>query len=71
MGLIKAAFGAVGGVMADQWKEFFYPEMPFPAGAVHRCGSNRVKYGSYQQGSFPQQGLIVPLPTVFFFQCSI
>ena len=24
MGLIKAAMGAVGGVMADQWKEFFY-----------------------------------------------
>ncbi|MBR2417938.1 MAG: SPFH domain-containing protein, partial [Clostridia bacterium] len=23
MGLIKAAFGAAGGVMADQWKEFF------------------------------------------------
>ncbi len=24
MGLIKAGFGALGGVMADQWKEFFY-----------------------------------------------
>ena len=24
MGLIKAALGAAGGVMADQWKEFFY-----------------------------------------------
>lgn len=24
MGLIKAAVGAVGGVLADQWKEFFY-----------------------------------------------
>ncbi len=24
MGLIKAAFGATGGVLADQWKEFFY-----------------------------------------------
>lgn len=24
MGLIKAVVGAVGGVMADQWKEFFY-----------------------------------------------
>ena len=24
MGLIKAAFGAAGGVLADQWKEFFY-----------------------------------------------
>ena len=24
MGLIKAAAGALGGTMADQWKEFFY-----------------------------------------------
>lgn len=24
MGLIKAALGAADGVMADQWKEFFY-----------------------------------------------
>ena len=23
MGLIKAAFGAAGGILADQWKEFF------------------------------------------------
>ena len=24
MGLIKAAIGAAGGVLADQWREFFY-----------------------------------------------
>ena len=24
MGLIKAAAGALGGTLADQWKEFFY-----------------------------------------------
>ena len=26
MGLIKAAAGAGGGVLADQWKEYFYCE---------------------------------------------
>ena len=26
MGLIKAAFGSLGGVMAEQWKEYFYCE---------------------------------------------
>ncbi len=26
MGLIRAALGAAGGVMADQWKEYFYSE---------------------------------------------
>lgn len=26
MGLIKAALGAAGGVMADQWKEYIYCE---------------------------------------------
>jgi len=24
MGLIKAGLGALGGTLADQWKEFFY-----------------------------------------------
>lgn len=26
MGLIKAALGAAGGVLGDQWKEYFYCE---------------------------------------------
>ena len=26
MGLIKAAAGAIGGVLADQWREYFYCE---------------------------------------------
>ena len=38
MGLIKAAFGAAGGVMADQWKEFFYCEA-LPADVLAVKGS--------------------------------
>ena len=26
MGLIKAAMGAAGGMLADQWREYFYCE---------------------------------------------
>ena len=26
MGLIKAGIGALGGVLADQWREYFYSE---------------------------------------------
>ncbi len=26
MGLLQAGIGALGGVMADQWREFFYCE---------------------------------------------
>ena len=26
MGLLKAAGGAIGGVLADQWREFFYSD---------------------------------------------
>ena len=41
MGLIRAAVGALGGTMADQWKEFFYCEaMPKEVLAVK--GSKRI-----------------------------
>ena len=40
MGLIKAALGAAGGVMADQWKEYFYcesiPENVMAVKGLHR-----------------------------------
>ena len=48
MGLIKAASGAAGGVLADQWKEYFYCEaLPAasPTGRISqihrtvRCGT--------------------------------
>ena len=42
MGLIKAAFGAAGGVLADQWKEYFYcdslPENVLMTKAQKRTG---------------------------------
>ena len=41
MGLIKAAFGAAGGVLADQWKEFFYCEA-IPAEVLALKGKKKV-----------------------------
>lgn len=41
MGLIKAISGAIGGTMADQWKEFFYCDA-LPADVLLRKGQKRV-----------------------------
>ena len=41
MGLIKAAFGAAGGVMADQWKEFFVCES-LPNDVLVRKGTKKT-----------------------------
>jgi membrane protease subunit (stomatin/prohibitin family) len=41
MGLIRAAFGAAGGVLADQWKEYFYCEA-LPANVLAAKGKKRV-----------------------------
>ncbi len=41
MGLIKAGLGAVGGVLADQWKEYFYCEA-LPANVLAVKGQKRV-----------------------------
>ena len=41
MGLIKAALGSAGGVLADQWKEFFYCDA-LPADVLMRKGHKRV-----------------------------
>ena len=41
MGLIKAALGSVGGVLADQWKEYFYCEA-IPANVLAVKGQKRV-----------------------------
>ena len=42
MGLIKAALGAAGGVLADQWKEYFYCEA-IPANVLAVKGQKRNK----------------------------
>ena len=41
MGLIKAAMGAAGGVLADQWKEYFYCEA-MPANILATKGHKKV-----------------------------
>ena len=41
MGLIKAGLGAVGGVLADQWKEFFYCDS-LPSDVLMKKGEKRV-----------------------------
>ena len=41
MGLIKAALGSAGGVLADQWKEYFYCEA-IPAGTLAVKGQKRT-----------------------------
>ncbi len=41
MGLIKAISGAVGGVMADQWKEYFYCDA-LPVEVLARKGAKRT-----------------------------
>ncbi len=48
MGLIKAALGAAGGVMADQWKEYFYcesiPEDVMAVKGLHRISGRSSNY---------------------------
>ena len=48
MGLISAALGAVGGVLADQWKEYFYceaiPEDVLVVKGKHRVSGRSTNY---------------------------
>ena len=51
MGLVKALAGAVGGVLADQWKEYFYCES-MPADVIVTKGQKKVsKRSSNRNGS--------------------
>ena len=44
MGLIQAAMGAAGGVLADQWREYFYCES-IPESVMAVKGQRRVWAG--------------------------
>ena len=50
MGLIKAVTGAAGGVMADQWKEYFYCDS-LPENVLAARGYKRVSGRSSNRGS--------------------
>ena len=51
MGLIKAALGAAGSVLADQWKEYFYCDS-LPENVLMAKGEKRVgKRSSNTKGS--------------------
>ena len=50
MGLIKAAMGAAGSVMADQWKEYFYCEA-LPVDVLAVRGRKKVSGRSSNKGS--------------------
>ena len=49
MGLIKAAMGAAGGVLSDQWKEYFYCDA-LPADVLAIKGQKRVSGRSSNTG---------------------
>ena len=51
MGLIKAALGSAGGVLADQWKEYFYCDA-LPSTVLMAKGQKRTsKRSSNTKGS--------------------
>ena len=51
MGLIKAAFGSAGGVLADQWKEYIYCDS-MPADTLVMKGSKRTSSRSSNTKGF-------------------
>ena len=50
MGLIKAGLGALGGVLADQWKEFFYCDA-LDNDTLVKKGQKRVSGRSSKSGT--------------------
>ena len=51
MGLIKAAMGSVGGVLADQWKEYFYCDAMGADVLVQKGQKRTSKRSSNRHGS--------------------
>ena len=51
MGLIKAAIGSVGGILADQWREYFYCESMDASTLVSKGSKRTGKRGSNKKGS--------------------
>ena len=47
MGLLKAGIGAAGGVLADQWREYFYCEA-LPADVLMTMVGGVVRYEKSQ-----------------------
>lgn len=51
MGLIKAALGSVGGVLADQWREYFYCDSLEDGVIVTKGVKRTTRRGSNKKGS--------------------
>ena len=65
MGLIKAGIGALGGTLADQWKEFFYCDA-LPNDVLMRRGQKQITgRSSNTKGTTTsfQTDRALPLPT--------
>ena len=70
MGLIKAALGSVGNVLADQWKEYFYCDS-MAANVLVTKGKKRTS-SRRRQGRFghighvfaQMRGVIKPIPVI-------
>lgn len=65
MGLIKAGIGALGGTLADQWKEFFYCDA-LPNDVLMRRGRKQITGRSSNtkgNDNIISNGSALPLPT--------
>lgn len=59
MGLLKAGIGALGGTLADQWKEFFYCEA-MPKEVLVTKGQKQISVRSSIQKEMTTSSQTVP-----------